>query len=49
MEPAVNPSIIETLSNNLTPVQCVAVETWKHTGIVPYQYQVDFTLALEAG
>jgi hypothetical protein len=33
----------------LTQIEHIAFETWKRTGVVPYKYQVDFTLALDAG
>lgn len=49
MEPAVDPAEIDRLPRPLTQVEHVAFETWKRTSIIPYQYQVDFALALDAG
>jgi hypothetical protein len=49
MEPSVGPAIIDSLPLPLTPVQHVAYETWRRTGVVPYKYQLELTLALDSG
>ncbi|CAE6482439.1 unnamed protein product [Rhizoctonia solani] len=48
MEPAIDPAIIDTLPRPLTPVQDALVKARDKTGHIPYKYQLDIALALEA-